>query len=156
MAIWVFYSHYMLTPFMECLWYVKFWHLCFKQDQLIEWMTKGQAKALSINVLWYKGFLFRQQSSIFWGKTRPYIQRYWVLQQAGRLVDKIWLDFEILKILYRSNYLDVYFVYSSAMLLIVLEVHFSLLFSNKTYFRVCFMVCKIRSPFFMLIPTVRY
>ena len=50
---------------------------------------------------------------------------------AVRLADEIRLDFEILKILYRLNYLDFYFVYSSAMLLIVLEVHFSLLFSNK-------------------------
>ena len=49
---------------------------------------------------------------------------------AGRLADEIWLDFEILKILYRLNYLDFYFVYSSATLLIVLEVQFSLLFSN--------------------------
>ena len=75
----------------------------------------------------------------------------------GRLVDEIRLDFEILKILYRLNYLDFYFVYSSAMLLIVLEVHLSLLFANKAHFRVCFVVRKIRSPlFFMLIPTIRY
>ena len=33
------------------------------------------------------------------------------------------------------------------MLLIVLEVHFSLLFSNKAYFRVYFVVCKIQLPF---------
>ena len=39
-----------------------------------------------------------------------------------------------------------YFVYSSAMLLIVLKEYFSLLFS--LYFRVCFVVCKIRLPFF--------
>ena len=57
--------------------------------------------------------------------------------QTGRLADEIRLDFEILKILYRLNYLDFYFVYGSAMLLIVLEVHFSLLFSNKAHFRVC-------------------
>ena len=61
---------------------------------------------------------------------------------AGRLADEIWLDFEILKILYRLKYLDFYFVYSSAMLLIVLEVHFSLLFSNKADFRVCFVARK--------------
>ena len=78
-------------------------------------------------------------------------------RQAGRVADKIWLDFEILKILYRLKYLDFYFVYSSAMLLIVLEVYFSLLFSNKVDFRVCFVAHKIRSPlFFMLIPTIRY
>ena len=55
---------------------------------------------------------------------------------SGRLADEIWLDFEILKILYSLNYLEFYFVYNSTMLLIVLEVHFSLLFSNKAYFRV--------------------
>ena len=78
-------------------------------------------------------------------------------REAGRLADEIRLDFEILKILYRLSYLDFYFVYSSAMLLIVLEVHFSLLFSNKAHFSVCFVVRKIRSSlFFMLIPTVRY
>ena len=76
---------------------------------------------------------------------------------AGRLADEIRLDFEILKILYRLNYLDFYFVYSSAMLLIVLEVYFSLLFSNKADFRVCFVARKIWSPlFFMSIPTIRY
>ena len=41
-------------------------------------------------------------------------------RQAGRLADKIRLDFEILKILYWLNYLDFYFDYNSAMLLIVL------------------------------------
>ena len=46
----------------------------------------------------------------------------------SRLADEIWLDFEIVTILYRLNYLDFYFVYSSAMMLIVLEVHFGLLF----------------------------
>ena len=37
----------------------------FKQeDQSIEWMTKGQAMALRVKVLRYKGFIFRQQSPI--------------------------------------------------------------------------------------------
>ena len=36
-AIQVVYCHYMLTPCLECLRYVKFWHLCLKQeDHLIE------------------------------------------------------------------------------------------------------------------------
>ena len=48
---------------------------------------------------------------------------------AGRLADEIWQDFEIIKILY---WLEFYFVDISAMLLIVLEMHFNLLFSNKT------------------------
>ena len=149
---------------MECLWYVKLWHLCFKQeDQSIEWMTKGQAMALRVNVLRNKGFVFRQQSPILWEKTGSLhlalvgLTAGWQAgRQAGRQ-DEIRLDFEILKILYRLNYLDFYFVYSSAMLLIVLEVYFSLLFSSKADFRMCFVARKIRSPlFFMSIPTIRY
>ena len=67
---------------------------------------------------------------------------------AGRPADEIRLDYKILEILNRLNYFDFYFVYSSAMLLIVLEVYFSLLFLNNEYVRACFVVCKIRSPFF--------
>ena len=59
-------------------------------------------------------------------------------RQAGRLADEIQLDYEISTVLYRLNYLDFYFVDIRAMLLIVLEVHFTLLFLNKVYFRVCF------------------
>ena len=66
----------------------------------------------------------------------------------GRLIDEILLDCEILKILYGLNYFDFYFMYSGAMLLIVLEMQFSLLFSNNMLFRVCFVLCKIWSPFF--------
>ena len=155
MAIQVVYSHYMLTPSMECLWYVKLWHLCFKPEDLsIEWMTKGQAMVLRVNVLRYKGFVFRQQSPILWEKTGP-LHLALVGLTAGR---RTTTGFQILKILYRLNYLDFYFfVYSSAMLLMMLEVHFSLLFSNKAHFRVCFVVSKIQSPlFFMSIPTIRY
>ena len=72
---------------------------------------------------------------------------------VGRLADKIQLDFEIFKILYR---LDFYFFDISEMLLIVLEVHFGLLFSNKAYFRVCFVMRKIISPFCCVVPTIRY
>ena len=51
-AIQVVYTHYMLAPSMECLWYVKFCYLCFKQeDQSIEWTTKGQAMVVRINFL---------------------------------------------------------------------------------------------------------
>ena len=53
-----------------------------------------------------------------------------------RLEDKIWVDFKIFKIFYRLNYLDFYFVNITAMVFIVLEVHFSWFFSNKAYFRV--------------------
>ena len=46
-AIQVVYCHYMLISFVECLWYVKFWHLCLKQEEKsMEWMTKGQTMAL--------------------------------------------------------------------------------------------------------------
>ena len=45
---------------------------------------------------------------------------------AGRLADEIWMDFKIFKTFHR---LDFYFVNITAMLLIVLEVHFSQLFS---------------------------
>ena len=69
-------------------------------------------------------------------------------RQAGRPVDEIRLDFKIFTILYRLNYLDFYLVDNSVMLLIVLKVHFSLLFSYKAYFRVCFVVRKIRHHFF--------
>ena len=47
---------------------------------------------------------------------------------AGQLADEILADFEIFIILYRLNYLAWHFVDISTMLLIVLEVHFSLLF----------------------------
>ena len=66
----------------------------------------------------------------------------------GRLADEIRLDFKIFFILCRLNYLDFYFVDISTMLLIVLEVHFSLCFSNKACFRVCSVVRKLWSPFF--------
>ena len=71
---------------------------------------------------------------------------------AGWQADKIRLDFVIIKILYRLNYLDFYFVDTIAMLLIVLEVDFTLLFLSKAYFRVCFVVRKIRLPFFHVNP----
>ena len=54
----------------------------------------------------------------------------------------------VCKILYRLNYLDFCFIDISAMLLIVLKVHFSRLFSNKVYFRACFEMRKIQLPFF--------
>ena len=98
---------------------------------------------------------------MFFGTTDSYLdnclscEKNWTLTSsaivgltAGRLADKIRLDCIILKMLCRLNYFDFYFVYGSPMLLIVFEVHFSLLFSNNVYFRVCFVMCKIRSPFF--------
>ena len=70
----------------------------------------------------------------------------------GRQADEIQLDFGIFKILYRLSYLEFYFFDISAMLLILLEVCFSLLFANKAYFRMRFVVCKILSPFFHVDP----
>ena len=116
---------------------------------------KGQAMALRVNVLWYKGSIFRQQSPILWEKTGP-LHIALVGLTAGWQTKYGWIS-KILKILYRLKYLDFYFIYSSAMLLIVLEVHFSLLFSDKADLRVCFVARKIRLPlFFMSIPTIRY
>ena len=153
-AIQVVCSHYMLTASMEYLWYVKFWHLCFKLDQLIKWMTKRQAMVLRINFLWYNGFIFRQQSPFLWEKP-GHICLVLVGLTAGRLADEIWVDFKICRILYRFNYLDFCFIDISAMLLIVLEVNFSQFFSK------CILGCvlrciKVGCHFFMLIHTIRY
>ena len=119
------------------------------------------------NYLLYKVGKGSSQNRTSWtgcyGPAIPYVVRKnWASTPSasrsyGRLAGEIRLDFEILTILYRLNYLDFYFLYSSAMLLIVLEVYFSLLFSNKADFRVCFVARKIRSLlFFMSIPTIRY
>ena len=68
---------------------------------------------------------------------------------AGLQADKIRLDCAIVKILYRLNYLDFYFADIIAKLLANSDRSaFSLLFSNKAYFRVCFLVHKIWSSFF--------
>ena len=121
-------------------------------DQRTSYDAKGKRSSEQrIRILTAIAYLVRKN----WASTPSASGSYG--SQAGRLADEIRLDFEILKILYRLNYLDFYFVYSSAMLLIVLEVYFSLLFSNKADFRVCFVARKIRSPlFFMSIPTIRY
>ena len=116
---------------------------------------------LRINVLWYSGVIL-DSNRLFVTKnwtSMPSASRSYGRQvgwQASRLTDKIRLDCEILKIFYRLNYLDFYFVYSSEMLLIVLEVHFSRLLASKAYFKVCFEVRKFRLSFFISIPTIRY
>ena len=46
----------------------------------------------------------------------------------GKLADRIRVNFKIFEILYRLNYMDLYFIDTSAMLLIVLEVHISWIF----------------------------
>ena len=100
----------------------------------MEWMTKGQAMVLSINVIQYKGFVFRQQMPILWEKLCLYTSASGSYNwQADRLADDRRLDFKILEILHRLNYLDFHFVYSSAMLLIVLYVHFSLFLRQNIF-----------------------
>ena len=111
-------------------------------------MTKGQAMVLRINVCGYNRFVFRQQSLFLWEKTGPaHIALVGLMagRKAGRRnTAEFWNLCNPLQV----NYLDFYFVDISAMLLIVLEVYFSLLFSNKAYFKVYFVVRKIWSPFF--------
>ena len=85
-TIQVVYCHHMLTPCVEHSWYVKFWHLCLKQDQLIEGTTKRQAMAPRINILQYNRFVFKQRWSSSWKKLGPYTQ--WVLQHASKLVGR--------------------------------------------------------------------
>ena len=51
----------------------KYWYLCLKQeDQLIEWMNKGQAMELRINVIQYKRFVLRHWSPLLWEKLDPF------------------------------------------------------------------------------------
>ena len=102
----VVYCHYMLTPFMECLWYVKFWHLCLKQeDKLKEWEAKGQVIVVRINLLWYNRFVFYIWIAIFLRKTGP-IHLALVGLTAGWQT-KCRCKF---KILYWLNYSDFYYV----------------------------------------------
>ena len=75
---------------------------------------------------------------------------------AGRLADEILVDFEIFKKFYTLQCLVFHIVNITAMLLIVLEVHFSWFYLNKEYFRVCFVGHKICLPFFLSIPSIRY
>ena len=96
---------------------------------------------LRINVIWYNGLGFKQESSFLCEETEP-PHLVLVGVTVGRPVEERTLYFKIFKILYRLNHLDFYCGNISTMLLIVLEMHFNLLFSNKPYFRICFMVRK--------------
>ena len=99
---------YMLPPFVECLWYLRFWHLCLRQeDLLIKWTTKRQTVVLRINVLRYNRFMFRQWSPFLWKK---WTNKLTTSGSYGRLANKIWVDLKIFKILYRLNYWDFYLV----------------------------------------------
>ena len=102
--------------------------------------------ALRINVFRYNGFRIYTAIAFLVRETgSQHLALALVGLMAGCQADEIRLDYAIVKILYRLNYLDFYFVDIIAMLLIVLEVYFSLLFS---IFRVCFVVCKVRPHFF--------
>ena len=67
-AIQVVYCRCMLIPCGEYLWYIrmlKYWHFCLKQEgHSIEWAKKGQAVVLSLNIIQYNRFLFRQWSPL--------------------------------------------------------------------------------------------
>ena len=65
-------------------------------------------------------------------------------REAGRLADEIWVDFEILKLFYRLNYSDFYFVQYHCNFTAVLELHSVDFRQVKVYFKVCFEVRKIQ------------
>ena len=89
---------------MECLRYIKFWHLWLKQeDKLIEWKTKGKAKALRINATYS-----RREPQFFWEKTGA-IRLVLVGLTTGWPADKMRVEIKIFKILYKLNYSDCYF-----------------------------------------------
>ena len=67
---------------------------------------------------------------------------------AGWLADEMGVDFEILKILYRLNYSDVYFVWYCYNVIIVLSMHFNWFFSAKANFKVCIAAQKISVAIF--------
>ena len=73
---------------------------------------------------------------------------------AGWLVDEVQTEVEIFKIPYGLNYLDFYYVQYqyNVIIAILLEMHFSRLFSSIAYFKVCFEACKIWLPFFHVDP----
>ena len=58
------------------------------------------------------------------------------------------IEVEIFKILYRLNYSGIYKVEYQYNVIIVLEMHFNRLFSSIASFKVCFLVRKMRLPFF--------
>ena len=57
--------------------------------------------------------------------------------EGGRPVDKIWVGFEVFKILYRLKYSGFYFVSYHSNVTTVIGLHFSRLLSSKAYFKVC-------------------
>ena len=61
----------------------------------------------------------------------------------------MWVEFDIFKTLCRLNYLDFHYIQYQCNIIIVLEMHFSQLFSSIAYFKVCFEAHKIWSPYFL-------
>ena len=57
--------------------------------------------------------------------------------------DEIWVDFKMLKLFYRLNYLDFYFVEYLYNFTAVLEMHLVGFCQVKVYCKVCFEVQKI-------------
>ena len=58
------------------------------------------------------------------------------------------VDFKILKILYRLNYLEFYFVKYCYNVVIVLSMHFNRFFSTKANYKVCIEVQNISVAIF--------
>ena len=139
-TIQVVYCHYMLTPSMECLWCVKFWQLCLKEeDKLIEWKTKGQGMALRVNILQYNRFMFLKWTVILLRKNWTHTPSA-VGLMAHWLADKMRVRVEILKILYRSNYSDFCYVLCQCYVIIALKTQFSWFFLSIAFYKVCFHV----------------
>ena len=61
-------------------------------------------------------------------------------RQGGRPADEIQVDFKILKLLYRLDYSDFYFVQYHCIFTAVLELHSANFCQVKVYFKVCFKV----------------
>ena len=75
---------------------------------------------------------------------------------AGWQADEIRLDYAIVNNPLQVELFGFLLVDSIAVLLIVLEVHFNLLFSNKRILGCILWCIKFGCHFFMLIPTIRY
>ena len=71
---------------------------------------------------------------------------------AGWQADKIGMSCKIFKILYKLNQSNSYFISQPCLVIIhvVLEMHFSQLFSSKAYLKAYFKAQKIRQPFFQV------
>ena len=108
---------------------------------------KGLTRAQWINLNRNNRCVLANQCSVMCEKIGPILPPL-VGLTAGKLADEIWVDFEILKLLYRLIYSEFYFVLYHCYFTAVLELH-SVGFSQvKIYFKVCFEVRKFGSHFF--------